>query len=255
MERKELFNTVVQDYAQARPGYPQAMIDDLNNLAQFENKPHILEIGCGAGQATQLLLDNGFRVTAVELGKNLADHCRTRFENYPDFEIINTSFEDFNTDQCFDVIFAASSFHWVDQETAYLKSHELLNDNGYLMLCWNGKLDQSDQRPVFSEIASVYEKYAPEMKKNNHKLFQHEFRIEQIIKDKLFTYPLYLTYPYERSLNANQYLQLLNTYSDHIALDPDTKNKLFSQIKQIIMNNGDSLLLDYEVKCYISKKL
>ena len=39
-------------YDQARPGYPEALFDDMVSLSGIPPGGRILEIGCGTGQAT-----------------------------------------------------------------------------------------------------------------------------------------------------------------------------------------------------------
>ncbi len=39
-------------YDEARPGYPEALFDDVVSLSRLPPGGRILEIGCGTGQAT-----------------------------------------------------------------------------------------------------------------------------------------------------------------------------------------------------------
>jgi len=255
MERRYLFDQVVADYANVRPDYPQALMDDFFQISKLKNPVNVLEIGSGTGQATDLLLKNQMTVTVVEIGEKMIAHLKQRFADNPDISYHHMPFESFEApSNSFDLIFAASSFHWVDPELGFKKAHYLLKDNGYLLLCWNSKTDQSNDSELFKEIAKVYEKIAPEMSKTNQKMFQHEKRIEDITKEGLFANPLYLTYPYERILNAEDYIRLLGTYSDHIALDSKKRESLYYSIMDLIKQNNDEILLKYEVKTYLSKK-
>ncbi len=255
MERKYLFDQVVDDYANARPDYPQQLIDDFWQISQLNNPVKVLEIGSGTGQATDLLLKNKMSVSIVEIGEKMIAYLRQRFADNPNISYNHMPFESFDAPaKSYDLIFAASSFHWLDPELAYKKAHSLLKDDGYLLLCWNSKTDQSNDTVLFKEIAKVYAQIAPEMSKTNQRMFQHEKRIEDITKEGLFTYPLYLVYPYERVLNAEEYVRLLGTYSDHIALDSEKRESLFSSIQDLIRQNNNEILLKYEVKTYLSKK-
>ena len=68
--RRGSFDTAAEAYDAERPGYPEALLDDL--IARVPPAPHVLEIGCGTGKATRALLARGASVRAVELGANLA---------------------------------------------------------------------------------------------------------------------------------------------------------------------------------------
>lgn len=254
MERKFLFDQVVENYAKARPSYPHQLIDDFLLASQYSLPLNVLEIGSGAGQATDLLIQNNFNIDAVELGKNMCDFLEERYKYYQKIRIFNMPFEEFESNMKYDLIFSASAFHWVDPDIGIKKAHQLLKDDAYLLLCWNSKTDQSDSSDLFRSIAEQYEKYAPEMAKTNRTMFQHEKRCEDITKEQLFTHPLYLTYPYSRVMNSQQYIQLLSTYSDHIALEDSKRIPLYHSISNIILDHGDQITLNYEVKTYLSKK-
>ena len=64
-------------YDAARPAYPAELFDDLVDLAAIEPGDRLLEIGCGTGKATRLMLERGFRVVCVEMGAQLAERART----------------------------------------------------------------------------------------------------------------------------------------------------------------------------------
>lgn len=55
-------------------------------------------------------------------------------------------------------------------------------------------------------------------------------------------------------MNSQQYIQLLSTYSDHIALEDSKRIPLYHSISNIILDYGDQITLNYEVKTYLSKK-
>ncbi|MCW2974924.1 MAG: methyltransferase, partial [Actinomycetia bacterium] len=65
------FDRVAELYDRARPTYPSDLIVDVAALG-----PRVLEIGPGTGQATRALAERGAQVTAVELGKSLAELAR-----------------------------------------------------------------------------------------------------------------------------------------------------------------------------------
>ena len=70
-ERRQLlrhtFETAADLYEAARPSYPPKLFEDLVRLAHLAPGASLLEIGCGTGKATRLLLERGFSVVCVEL--------------------------------------------------------------------------------------------------------------------------------------------------------------------------------------------
>jgi hypothetical protein len=83
----------------------------------------------------------------------------------------------------------------------------------------------------------------------------HAEREKQIHDCGLFGEVIHKTYPYTRVYTSDQYVQLLNTYSDHIAQLAETKQILYSKIKEAIDNYGGSITVPYEVKAYFAVKL
>jgi hypothetical protein len=49
----------------------------------------------------------------------------------------------------------------------------------------------------------------------------------------------------EVTYSTEQYLQLLNTYSPHLRLEPQQKQDLFMEIQQVLEQDGNSLELSY----------
>ena len=67
MELRLKFNEDEQNYDRFRPGYPDALMQDVIESFHAGTQSRIMEIGIGTGQATQPILDTGCDLTAVEL--------------------------------------------------------------------------------------------------------------------------------------------------------------------------------------------
>jgi SAM-dependent methyltransferase len=161
--RPESFNEVAALYDRARPLYPQAVIDDLFALTAAQVGDHILEIGCGTGQMTVPLAERGLRVTALEPGADLAAIARAKLAAYPDTEVVERRFEDYDLPpEPFDLVVSATAFHWVDPNVRVTKSAAALKPGGYLAIIhthW-GVGTRRDTFGVRSQ--SCYERWEPE---------------------------------------------------------------------------------------------
>jgi len=51
-----------------------------------------------------------------------------------------------------------------------------------------------------------------------------------------------------------QYLELLDTYSDHIALNKEVKEALYSEIGTAIKNSNDEIVIEDTIELYLAKK-
>ncbi len=92
--RKQSFDAAARLYDKFRPGYPEALFDQLVELSGIPAGGSILEIGPGTGQATLPLARRGFSILGLELGASMARLCRKNLSGFPNVEIVNTAFED-----------------------------------------------------------------------------------------------------------------------------------------------------------------
>src|SRR3712207_4156189 len=88
------FNQVALLYDQVRPGYPEALFDDVVSLSEIPPDGRILEIGFGTGQANVPFARRGYFILCIELGKNLATVAQKKLAAYPQVEVRNIAFED-----------------------------------------------------------------------------------------------------------------------------------------------------------------
>lgn len=88
------FDKAAEDYQRTRPVCPPQLFDDLINRTGLQPGNHVIEIGCGTGQATVPLAQRELTVTAIELGAELAAIARHRLTGFRSAEVITCSFED-----------------------------------------------------------------------------------------------------------------------------------------------------------------
>ena len=114
------FDTVAATYEKLRPGYVEALYQDIFAYCPLDAASRAVEVGIGGGQATGPILATGCAVTAVEPGENFCALCKEKFAAYPNFSVVNGKFEDveFPRTSC-DLVSSASAFHWVPEEIGY----------------------------------------------------------------------------------------------------------------------------------------
>jgi SAM-dependent methyltransferase len=133
--RTSPFDDVADLYDAMRPGYPEALFDALAQAAHLAAEARLLEIGPGPGKATLPLARRGHHITAVELGGNIARMARNNLRDYPRVQIINASFEEADLPIAgFDLVYAATAFHWIAPEVRFARPHALLKAPGHLAI-------------------------------------------------------------------------------------------------------------------------
>lgn len=135
--RARLSRTFDEDaelYDRARPGYPPALYDDLTRLAGIGAGRRVLEIGCGTGQATVPLALLGCRITAVEAGPRTAAVARRNLSRFAaQVDVVPVEFESGPLpDELFDVVLAATAFHWIDPAVRVHRAADALRSGGAL---------------------------------------------------------------------------------------------------------------------------
>jgi SAM-dependent methyltransferase len=257
LTRRVLFDTVAELYDSMRPTYPKEMVDEIVRVANLNLDSRILEIGPGTGQATKLFAERGYSVLGIELGANMAAKARENLADYPNAIIQVTPFEEWPVEVgAFDVVISGSAFHWIPPEVGFPKCAEALKPGGWLALFWAG--DPGNNGPLREALDQVYASVAPDMKPRHNPGRTQEAMVEreQSIKDSgVFEAPTISTYAWSRELNADEYVRLCCTYSDHIALPEDQRTALCTGIKAAIEEHGGKIERKYLTQLYLARKL
>lgn len=139
-EGRRLFGLDPEGYDDVRPDYPDWIFESLSRSGALYPGAATLEIGPGPGTATSRLLDLGADpLTLVEPDERFARtlELTTRVAGNR-CTIVHQSFEDIEPGAGqFDLVAAATSFHWLDPVPALQKARRILGDDGCLALFWN----------------------------------------------------------------------------------------------------------------------
>jgi len=148
-EGRHVFGGAAAFYAAARPGYPDRVYDILRDRCQLGPSTRVLEIGAGTGQATKRLVALSAHVVAVEPNAALAEVLRAELRTAQGLEVIDAAFEDADlATSSFDLVVAATAFHWLDPDQAFPKIALALRPGGWLALWWNVFGDPDQPNPL-----------------------------------------------------------------------------------------------------------
>jgi SAM-dependent methyltransferase len=165
-ERRNLgsvFNEVPELYDRVRPSYPDDLVVDLAAITGMDERSAVLEVGCGTGQATRSLSGLGCSVTAVEPGADMAALARERLAGSPNVEVETSSFEEWDDQgRRFDVLVAASSWHWVDPSIGWRRAHDVLRPRGWMAVLGNVVVRRPDEPEVYAVTADLHERFSPD---------------------------------------------------------------------------------------------
>jgi SAM-dependent methyltransferase len=247
---RETFNRSAETYDRIRPGYPDALIDDVIHLSGIPEQGRILEIGCGTGKATEPFALRGYTMDCLDVGRDLAAVAAAKFESLSKVRIVVSSFEDWEpNERPYDLVIAATSFHWVDPKVAYIKSAAVLKPSGALAMFSNTPVRTNNG--FFARVQDVYRACAPSITSDAPKPGKVQ---QETAGLELFQEPILRRYPWSTQYSTEQYIELLGTYSDHISLPDAEKAALLRGIADLIDEEfGGSVLKPYEAVLCLRK--
>lgn len=219
------------------PDYPSELYRDLVELSGIGTDSRLLEIGCGSGGATRPLAEKGFPILCIELGERLAKVARRNLSSFPGVEVVNSSFEEWKgNDLRFDLIYAATSWHWIDKAVRYEKSATLLKPGGHLAF-WSATHafpEGFDQ--FFTEIQEVYDSIGQGLKGRWPPPPPDEVPDDtaDITASGSFDVVGVRRYVWACRYTADEYIGLLETFSGHRAMGEPARDFLYREIRERI---------------------
>ena len=257
-QRKQWYSPAAKAYHQARPRYPQALIDRVVDLTHLTADSTVLEVGCGPAIATPAFAALGCAMNCVEPNPDFYRLALQTCEPYPKVELQNCSFEEWQlAPGKFDAVLAASSFHWVDPEIGYPKAAAALYPEGHLILLWNKELQP--QYDLYQQLSEMYQTHAPELHRPYEDSTTQAAILDQLgqmaIESGQFKNLVQGHQIVEVTYAINQYLLLLDTYSPHLKLEPQQKQPLFEGLRQVLSQNGDTIPLSFVSAFHIAQPI
>ena len=250
MGNEKYFDENVVLYDKFRPTYGTNIFEDILSYSKITQSSKILEIGCGTGNATLPVIQTGAEVTAVEIGGNLSKYTAQKFSKYSNFHVIHSAFEDFQTHTKYDLIFSATAFHWIQPDRSYSRCKELLVAGGVLAVFWNTPRISRTNLDLYKEIQDLYQRFMPNSQEEKEMLLESEWYIKRcndlnnFLKENGYIDCIFKIYQDSRVFSADEYIGLLQTYSNHMALPSDVQTPFFEKIYSVIQKHKTIEIID-----------
>lgn len=255
VERSRLFEQQAERYDRCRPEYPGVVIDRL--LGTEPAGLQVLDVGCGTGIAARQIAERGAHVLGVELAPGMAQIAR----RYGIAVEIN-AFEDWDAaGRRFDRVISAQAWHWLDMPAATAKAASVLRPNGILGLIWSGGAHPDD---LADALAEVYSMVVP---RGTHGLFRGyaahrstdireglEGVVDALATNTDFGAVTEDWFPWTRTYRRDEWLELLLTNSQYLALDANVRHRLLDAVATAIDEYGGSFVMTFETVLYTATR-
>ena len=242
MEPDRIFGDVAELYDRRRPGYPAAAVEAVLDAAPGAAQA-VVETGAGTGKATAAFAARGASVLAIEPDPRMAEICRANTAGIRHVEVLVAHLEDAVLEPgAFTIGLAAQSWHWVDPEVGAERMAAAIRSGGVLALMWNTAAE--DRSPIRLAIDAAYRLHVPELAETsvaNRPVTVDESRHESLVGPGRFDPPTWTAYPWTRAYTSREYVELLETHSDHQSLAPEIRAALLADVRAVIDDHGGSL--------------
>jgi SAM-dependent methyltransferase len=236
MVLRETFNEVAELYDRVRPRYPRALVEELGRVADLGPDRRVLEVAPGTGQLTVPLAEFGCRITGVELGPAMAAVARRRLREFPLVDVEVADFERWPLPrEPFDLVVCATAFHWLDPAVRVERTADALRPGGRFALVTTEHV-AGGSTDFFARAQRCYERWDPATPPGLRLEDASEIATDtgELERSARFGNVVATRYVQDITYSADQYIDVLLTYSGHRALDEASREGLLTCIRELI---------------------
>ena len=166
---KRRFSTRAENYARHRPGYPQAVLEEMRAECGFTRDSVVADVASGTGLLSELFLKNGNRVYGVEPNDEMREAGERYLAGHPLFTSVRGTAEETTLDDAsIDLVVVGHAFHWFDIAEARAEFSRILRPGGCAALLWN------ELRQDASAFMEGYERLIQRYKSQDYEDFDRE---------------------------------------------------------------------------------
>src|SRR5262249_45057640 len=190
---------------------------------------------CGTGKAARLIAERGVSVLGVEIDERMAAVARTH-----GIAVEVGGFETWDAaGRRFDLIVSGQAWHWIDPERGAAKAGQLLGGGGLLAPFWNFTGLDPD---VQARLDDVYARIAPQITARSVVRRGGPATIPPAVQrlraTGRFAEVEHRRYPWDSDYTTAEWLELIQTHSDHSTLPPERLAALVDAAGTAIGDDG-----------------
>jgi SAM-dependent methyltransferase len=242
------FNLLAKSYRKSRPQYSNKIIIFLKTI--FNNKKIIsLDLGSGTGIFSRQLAKISKQVVGIEISKEMIKNAY-KLNN---IKYINSSVNNIRLKKRFDLITAASCFHWFDNFKINKIIENSLREGGFFFVVYNSRVIYEDPflSRVEKKIISLNNSF-----KNRVSSGSSEFVNKKIInftKVSKMNGPIFFQFYHNEKFSLERYLNVWGSSNEFRNKLGETKYQIFKDwlIKEF---PSRGIIAKYINRCWLLQK-
>jgi SAM-dependent methyltransferase len=256
---RHVFGSDPEAYDRARPGHAERVYEILVERCGLGQGARVLEVGPGTGQATRRLLELGADpLVAIEPNEDLARYLGRSVGDRVEIRVIPLEDAEFRQSS-FDLAAAASSFHWIDEETGLATVFDALRPGGWIALWWTGFGDPARRDP-FREATSQLLADMPKSPVGSHRggrtpTEEGSARWLSSLALAAFVDVSHERIPWSKTFDAKGIREIFSTFSPFLVVDEERRTRTLDELERIAREEfGDRVEKPIVTALYTARK-
>lgn len=245
----ERFSDRVEDYVRYRPHYPKELIPLLRREIGLDPSWVIADIGSGTGFSSELFLENGNAVFAVEPNAAMRRAAERLLAGNSHFNSVDGTAEATGLPAAsVDLAVAGQAFHWFDPVKSRAEFHRILKAGGWIVLFWNSR--RTDTPPFLREYEDLLLRHG-----TDYQQVRHDRTTARLPQDFFGGNFRRLVLPNEQFLDFEGLTGRLLSSSYTPAEGDPARGKMLENLKEIFERHAENgrVKMEYETEVWAGK--
>lgn len=224
------FSDRVDDYIKFRPHYPIQVIEILKSKIGFNNKGIVADIGSGTGISSEIFIDNGNKVFAVEPNTEMRQAAEKFYGENKNFISVNGTAEHSGlSNESIDLIFCGQAFHWFNKKDSKTEFARILKPGGNVVLAWNVRNEENEFQKEYEQIlTSNIDEYKEVTHKNiTDQIIAEFFEPKAVLFDSIKNFQEFNLDSLKGRLQSSSYCPKKGVVHDRLFKEIETLYKKF----------------------------
>lgn len=244
------YSTLAKPYIN-RPEYSNDALQEVWSVtdAHKDAQTYVCDVGAGVGHLTIPMLDEGFRVDAVEPNDEMRALGKQRTASYDTVRWFEGTGEKTGRDtNTYDLVTFGSSFNVTDQSKALIESDRILKKNGWFVCMWNHR-DLED--PTQKEVENIIKSYIPNYNYGTRRNDQTEI----IESSHLFSKVHFVKGKVLHVVSKKDWVDAWNSHATLARQAANNFSKVVNDIEAYVDTlPGDKISIPYTTRIWFSQK-